>query len=144
MACLAACRSEEASRAQADLALASAAVKQLHAKHAISSRRIQMPPANPAAAAAQGGVRVSVSVLSDAEPDCRSPQDAAHVQAGNGAGQAGSSHGNAPRQEDSWQIEAAGESYCRQLYKSFLCMVRGLQRGWCQCGLLLSCQKVDA
>jgi hypothetical protein len=110
MVCLAACRSEEASKAQADLALASAAVKQLHAKHAISSRLIQMPPANPAAAAAaaaQGGVRVSVSVLSDAEPDCRSPQGAA--QAGNAAVQASNSCGNALGQADSWQREATGE-----------------------------------
>ncbi|KAF6259183.1 hypothetical protein COO60DRAFT_1626154 [Scenedesmus sp. NREL 46B-D3] len=72
VAALADVRSEEACKAQADLALASAAVKQLHAKCAISSTRIQLPPANPAAAA-QGGVRASVSVLSDAaEPVCSS------------------------------------------------------------------------
>jgi hypothetical protein len=131
MACLAAGRSEEASRAQADLALASAAVKQLHAKHAISSRRIQLPPANPAAAAAaaQGGVRVSVSVLSDAEPDCRSPQDAA-AQGSNSTAHAGSSPGNALGQEDAWQIKAAGEGWCMRQYD--ICMVVwdvGLQLG---------------
>jgi hypothetical protein len=79
--------------------LASAAVQQLHAKHAISSRRIQVPPANAAAAAAAaapGGVRMSVSVLSDAEQECSSTAQA--------------SSGNMLGQEDSWQVETAGES----------------------------------
>ncbi|WIA20640.1 hypothetical protein OEZ85_005020 [Tetradesmus obliquus] len=108
VAALADVRSEEASRAQADLAAASAAVQQLHTKRAISSRRIQLPPADLAAAAAAyqsqqqaSGVRQSVSVLSDAEQECSS---SAAVQPGSGSGR------GEVRQEDGWQLKAAGES----------------------------------
>lgn len=103
------CRSEEVCQAQADLAAASATVQQLHsdAKRVISSRRLQLPPANTAAGTGTDGLLVSASILSDGDAG-----DAAESQQGHGSGRGSAIIGRvAP--EDSWQDMPASECCAR-------------------------------